>query len=288
MLTQHGFQEQLVWPGSIDRTKARQRRDRERFRDIVRRESYDEAVAFNKHIESRYWDPVFLRNGKREELQGQFGPDVSQAFAIDFLRRHREQPFLLYLPMVLTHGQIFTAPAVPTPLNRAADRPHQEMFGDMLRYADQLIGELVAELERLGLRDNTLVFVASDNGTEKHFHARRNGRLVQGDLYSLTEAGGNVVLLANSPRLIPGGRTMPLADFTDIYPTICELAGVPLSKHIAGWPLVRAPTCWARAGSAAGMDSQRVSRDTRRPRHAVQALFRRPVVRRERGSGGRA
>ena len=229
-LKQHGFDEQLVWPGSINAEKVGAA-EMERFRDIVRRESYEEAVAFNVHIESRYWDPVFLKSGKRETRAGQFGPDVSQAFAIDFLRRHREHPFFLYLPMVLTHGQNFTDPAVPTPLNRSADRPHQEMFADMLQYADRLIGELIAELTRLNLRDNTIVFVASDNGSDKRFVAKRRGRKVRGDLYALTEAGGNVVLLANSPKLVKGGRTLPLADFTDIYPTICEFAGVSHSPQ---------------------------------------------------------
>jgi arylsulfatase A-like enzyme len=229
VLGQHGFDESLVWPGSIDATKL-PAAEMERFADIVLRQSYDEAVAFNRHIESRYWDPVFLRNGKREELKGPFGPDVSLEFALDFLRRHRQRPFFLYLPMVLTHGQSFTQNVVPTPTNRDPNRPHHEMFADMLRYADRQIGEVVAELERLGLRENTIVFIASDNGTESKLSARRNGRVVQGDLYSLSEAGGNVVLLANSPRLVPGGRTIPLADFTDVYPTICELAGAPLAR----------------------------------------------------------
>lgn len=229
-LTGHGFDEHLVWPGSIDFTKL-PAGSRETFADIVRRQSYDEAVAFNQHIESRYWDPVFLRNGRREVLTGQFGPDVSRDFAFDFLRRHKDRPFFLYLPFVLTHGQTFSTPAVPTPHNRSADRPLQDLFADMLRYADSLVGQIVAELDRLGLRDNTIVFIASDNGTEHRFSAKRSGRIVQGDLYALTEAGGNVVLLANSPRRIPGGRTIELADFTDLYPTICELAGVPLSPR---------------------------------------------------------
>jgi arylsulfatase A-like enzyme len=229
-LTQHGFQEHLVWPGSINRDLVPPA-DMARFRDIVRRESYDDAVAFNVHIESRYWNPVFIRNGRRETLAGKFGPDESQAFAIDFLRRHRERPFLLYLPMVLTHGQSFTQNVVPTPANRNGDRPHHEMFADMLRYADSRIAEIIAELDKLALRERTFVFVASDNGTEKGLEARRSGRLVRGDLYSLSEAGGNVVLLANCPARIAGNRTIPLADFTDVYPTLCELAGVPLSPQ---------------------------------------------------------
>jgi arylsulfatase A len=227
-LTRHGFQEQLVWPGSVDTNKIKGA-ELARYWDAVKRESVEETVAFIQHIESRYWDPVFLRNGKREELRGKFGPDVSQQFAFDFLRRHRDRPFLFYYPMVLTHGHAFTHPVVPTPLNLSTNRPHREMFADMLRYADKLVGDFVAELERLGLRENTILFVASDNGTEKSFHARRHGREVTGGLYTLTEAGGNVVLLANSPKLIRGGRTLSLADFSDVYPTVCELAGVPLA-----------------------------------------------------------
>lgn len=227
-LTHHGFMESLVWPGSMDQDHVGEE-EMTRFRDAIRREAVDETGAAISKIESRYWDPVFLRNGKREVHPGKFGPDIAQEFAVDFLRRHQDQPFLLYVPMLLTHGKTFTTPVVPTPLNLTPGRPGQEMFADMLRYGDKLIGDLVAEIERLGLRDNTIILVASDNGTESRFRARRNGRQVQGALYTLTEPGGNVVLLANSPKHIPGGRTIPLADFTDIYPTVCELAGIPLS-----------------------------------------------------------
>ena len=229
-LSEHGFAEHLVWPGSVDADIVHGA-ERQRFEDSVRRESIDETVAFIQHSESRYWNPVLLRNGRREVHPGRFGPDLAQAFARDFLERHRNRQFFLYLPMVLVHGQTFTVPAVPTPLNRDPNRPNQEMFADMLRYADRLVGEVVSELERLGLRDNTIVFVASDNGTEKSFRARRSGRIVSGGLYTLTEPGGNVVLLANCPKRIPGGRTLPLADFTDVYPTVCELTRTPPSTR---------------------------------------------------------
>jgi arylsulfatase A-like enzyme len=227
VLREHGFTEHLAWPGSVDADQVRGA-ERERYWDAVRRESVEETVAFIQHIESRYWDPVFIRNGRREVHPGKFGPDVAHAYALDFLRRNRDRPFLLYLPMVLVHGETYTRPVVPTPDNRTPGRSEQQMFADMLRYGDRLVGEIVAELENLGLRENTIVFVASDNGTESRFKARRNGRVVPGGLYTLTEAGGNVVLLANAPARIPGGRTLPLADFTDVYPTVCELAGVPV------------------------------------------------------------
>jgi arylsulfatase A-like enzyme len=231
VLTAHGFDEQLVWPGSLDTNKVKGA-DLAKYWDAVKREDAPETTAYIQNIESRYWDPVFLRNGKREEHPGKFGPDVTQEFAFDFLKRHREKPFMLYYPMVLTHGATFTVPVVPTPDHPEKGLSHEEMFANMLRYADKLVGQFVEELDKLGLRENTIVFVASDNGTEKSFHARRNGREVTGGLYTLTEAGSDVVLLANSPKLVPAGRVLPLADFTDLYPTFCELAEVPLSpKH---------------------------------------------------------
>ncbi|MBI5397206.1 MAG: sulfatase-like hydrolase/transferase [Verrucomicrobia bacterium] len=229
VLRRHGFDEHVVWPGEVDRDKVAPA-DYEKFLAAVRADSVEGTAPFVRQIESRYWDPVLLRNGRRERLAGRFGPDVMQEAAFDFVRRHRERPFVLYYPMVLTHGRTFTEPVVPTPLNMDPNRPHQAMYADMVRYADQLVGRFVESLDKLGLRDRTIVFVATDNGTEKSMVARRNGRKVTGGLYQLTEAGGDVVLFANCPKLLPGGRTVALADFTDIYPTVCELAGVPPPK----------------------------------------------------------
>lgn len=232
VLGSHGFDEHLVWPGSLDRDRMDEG-DWSRFRDAVARDSVEDTLPFIERIESRYWDPVFLRQGVRERHAGRFGPDISQEFAIDFFRRHRDRPFLLYLPFVLTHGAYYPHPVSSTPLDREEDRPHDEMLADMLRYADALVGGLVEEIARLGLRDNTILVVASDNGTEKSLSTRRDGREVAGGLYQMNEAGGSVALLANCPARIPGGRVLPLADFTDLYPTFCELAGVPLDpSHV--------------------------------------------------------
>ncbi len=232
VLTQHGFQEQLVWPGSIDRERVDDTFWKSYQEAIVRRDAPFLTEATRK-IESRYWDPVLLRNGRRERAEGRFGPDMFAEFAVDFVRRHREGPFFLYYPMVLTHGQNASEPVVATPANRAAP-PQEEKakFADMVRYADKQIGEFFDELDKLGLRDNTIVFVASDNGTEKSISARANGRTVQGGLYQINEPGGNVPIMVNCPARIAGGRTAPLTDFTDVFPTICDLTHCPRPKDV--------------------------------------------------------
>lgn len=227
VLARHGFQQQLVWPGSIDRDRVDEA-FLTAFREAIERRDAGWLATANRHIESRYWDPVVLRDGRRERLAGQFGPDAFAEFARAFVATRRGEPFLLYWPMVLTHGQSFLEHTVPTPANRDAFPPDEHaQFAAMLRYADRQVGEFIAHLERLGLREDTLVFVASDNGTEPSLSARAHGRRVQGGLYQLTEAGGNVPLVVNCPARIVGGRTAPLADFTDLLPTLCDLTGAP-------------------------------------------------------------
>jgi arylsulfatase A len=224
-LKRHGFDEHVVWPDSVDPAYMDDEKRRQ-FSRAIAEHDVPATQSFIKHVESRYWNPVVIRNGQREILQGRYGPDVFQEAAFDFLRRHRERPFLLYYPMVLTHGQTFSHPAIPTPDNRNADRPTKEIYGEMVSYADKLVGQLAAELDRLDLRKNTIVVVATDNGTESSLSARRSGRVVQGGLYSMVESGINVGLLFNAPGRITGGRTVALADFTDIFPTLCDLTGV--------------------------------------------------------------
>jgi arylsulfatase A-like enzyme len=203
------------------------------FHQAIERNDAEFLTQATRNIESRYWDPVLLRNGKRERATGRFGPDVFAEFAADFVHRHREGPFFLYYPVVLTHGQSASEHTVLTPKNREAPpKEDKEQFADMLRYADQKVGEFVDMLTSEGLRENTIVFVASDNGTEQSISARANGRTVQGGLYLINEAGGNVALMANCPARIPGGRTASLADFTDILPTICDLTETAKPKGV--------------------------------------------------------
>jgi arylsulfatase A-like enzyme len=232
VIRQHGFDEYLLWPGSLDRDRVSDDEYRH-FMERVLANDFAFTTEMIRRIESRYWDVVTLDHRQQRRVhRGRFGPDVFQEAAYDFIRRHRDQPFLLYLPSPLTHGWTFTDPVTPTPWNMDTDRPDLDMYRDMVRYADHLVGQLVEELERQDILDRTIVFVATDNGTESSFSARFQGRVVPGELYRMTEPGGNVPLIVYGPQRIPGGRTIRLADFSDLLPTFCELAGVPLPEGV--------------------------------------------------------
>lgn len=278
-LRQHGFEEHLVWPGELDRDKVPPT-EYEKFLAAIQADSAEGTGPFLRLIQSRYWDPVLARDGRLERHEGRFGPDVLQEAALDFIRRHRQHPFLLYYPMVLTHGKTFTEPVVPTPLNMDSGRPAKAMYADMVRYADRLVGQIVQELVALGIRERTLLFVATDNGTEASIVARRGGKDSPGGLYQLTEAGGDVALLANCPERIPGGRTIALADFTDIHPTICDLTGVPRPTNVvfdghSHAPVLRGDPCAtpARAWILNQQATTRVVRDPRFKLYSTGGFF---------------
>ncbi len=177
----------------------------------------------------RYWDPYVLQNGERLETAGKFGPDIFADYLINFMGRRRDRPFFAYYSTILTH-----IPVVKTPHNRDQNLTPREQFAGMLRYADHLIGRLVDALEEQGQRENTIVFIAVDNGTDngtdqrafQSLGGRINGRISGEGIYSLTERGINVPLIANCPKLVPPGRESDdLMDASDILPTLAALAG---------------------------------------------------------------
>jgi arylsulfatase A-like enzyme len=179
---------------------------------------------------SRYADPVIVENGrKREELEDKYGPDVFRDFINDWIERHKDQPFFVYYPMALVHS-----PFVPTPDSEAwatnRDQRDDRYFADMVNYMDKIVGQIIGQLEELGLRENTLVMFVGDNGTHKSIQSAIGDRIVQGDKGETTDAGTHVPFIANWPGTAPSGSLCSdLIDFSDFYPTLAEAAGVKVA-----------------------------------------------------------
>jgi len=177
----------------------------------------------------RYANPSITYDGQvRPFKNGEYGPDLTSDYALEFITRHKSGPFLLYYPMILTHGPFEPTPESPDYLGRAPDRGKQAHFADMVAYMDKLIGRLVAHLEELGLRENTLILFTGDNGTGKGIvSATEQKGEVEGGKASTAVADMHVPLIANWPGKISSGRTCgDLVDLTDFLPTICAAAGV--------------------------------------------------------------
>ncbi|HID75571.1 MAG TPA: hypothetical protein EYP56_06190 [Planctomycetaceae bacterium] len=168
---------------------------------------------------SRYWHPSIVNGGRYVPTKpDDYGPDIFTDFVIDFMRRHREEPFFVYYPMCLTH-----APHWPTPdsLRSGADkfRHTKANFQANVEYMDKLVGRIVAALDRIGLRRRTVIFFTGDNGTGG------NGK------GQPTELGARVPMIVNCPGLVkPLGRRQELVDLSDVFPTLMDLAGAEIPQ----------------------------------------------------------
>jgi arylsulfatase A len=92
---------------------------------------------------------------------------------------------------------------------------------------DKQVGLVVAELEKLGLREKTLVLFSGDNGTATGYPAPIGGRMVNGHKASMLEGGSRVPLIASWPGTTPAGKvSKDIVSFADPHATFLELAGV--------------------------------------------------------------
>lgn len=209
---------------------------------LPQRLGFDESCLWqHTRRPARYANPGLEYNGvERDFSEGEYGPKLVNDFAIDFVTLNKHKPFFLYYPMILTHG-----PYAPTPDSddwnpRACDDMdghNLNHFGDMVAYMDKMIGKLIATLDELGIRDNTLVLFLGDNGTGRDITSQFKGRPYQGGKGLTNARGTHVPLIVNWPAQVPAGKVnSDLIDSTDFLPTLCEVAGakVPASLTIDG------------------------------------------------------
>ncbi|MBM4076698.1 MAG: arylsulfatase, partial [Planctomycetes bacterium] len=176
----------------------------------------------------RYANPGLEINGVEWDfLNGEYGPDLINDFAIDFVTRKKDESFLLYYPMMLTH-----APYQPTPDSKnwdpkligERDNDQEPHFKDMVEYMDKLIGKLIGKLDELHIREKTLIIFLGDNGTKRGTRSMMGDRVVIGGKGTTTAAGMHVPLIASWPSRIRSSVHEQLVDSTDFLPTLLDAA----------------------------------------------------------------
>ena len=169
-------------------------------------------------VPSRFWHPAVTHNGKLVETDADdFAPDLYTDYLIDFIERYQDQPFLAYFPMNLVHD--IAGGGLPTISRQGPGSNKGGSLEDLNIYVDMLVGRIVDQLDRLNLRDNTIVIFASDNGTSgaSKMHA--------------TEEGPRVPFIVNGPGLIKKrGATDALMEFADVFPTLIDYSNTELPK----------------------------------------------------------
>jgi arylsulfatase A-like enzyme len=138
--------------------------------------------------------------------------------AVAFIEAHRDERFFLYFAHSFPHVPHFTS-------REHAGKSEGGLYGDVVEDLDRSVGEVLDALARLGLAEDTLVIVTSDNGADYNgspgFTRGRKGETYEG--------GMRVPLIARWPAKIPRGVvTDEIAMNIDVFPTLLGLAGVPL------------------------------------------------------------
>lgn len=187
----------------------------------------------------RYANPGLERQGVEEDYSGgEYGPDLINDFALGFVTRHKNRPFFLYYPMILTHD-----PFQPTPGSGDWDPKAKgervnlsvKHFADMTSYMDRMIGRLDAKLAELGIRNQTLVLFLGDNGTHHSVTSRFRGKDYRGGKGTTTARGTHVPLFVSWPGMIKKGKACKdLVGAVDFLPTLCEAAGIPSPESCDG------------------------------------------------------
>ena len=168
---------------------------------------------------NRYADAYINTREGSKAYKDKFGPDVYTDFLVEFMKKHKDKPMMLYFPMALTHGPLTNTPDEPN----AADK-HKAM----VRYTDKLVGRLVKAIDDLKIRERTIIIFTTDNGSGGRRTGTLNGRKIRGGKGKESEAGCCEPFIVNCPGLVPTGVTDALTDFTDMLPTFAELGGAKL------------------------------------------------------------
>ena len=218
----------------------------------------------DQHHAHLFYPTFVLKNEERVQLrnvvpnEGEWGQgvasvkiDYTPALMVDetigFIDRHKDEPFFLYLSYTLPHAnneawrETGDGTAVPD-YGIYADKPWSKQDkgqAAMVTYLDDMVGKVVARLEKHGLIDNTIIFFTSDNGP--HSEAGNNPTFfdangpVAGIKRSMYDGGIRVPLVVQWPGKIKAGTVSKrVTGQVDFMATAAELAGEELTLPTNG------------------------------------------------------
>ncbi len=214
---------------------------------------FDEAiVSMGRHFD-------FETTPKTDYPKGQYLADFLTDRAVDFITRHKDRPFFLYLPHFGVHSP---HQAKPELVARFKNKPgvgghNNPVYAAMIASVDESVGRVMATLEALKLAENTVLIFTSDNGGVGGYE-REGIKKNSGDVTdnaplrhgkgSLYEGGTRVPFIARWPgRIAPGSVCDTPTIHVDVYPTLVALAGgkMPAGQVADGEsfaPLLRDPS----------------------------------------------
>lgn len=236
-------------------------------------QGFEEFYGYNcQRFAHRYYPAHLWHNSEKIVLEGNgwvektiYAPDVIQKETISFIENNRDNPFFLFMPIVMPHAEL-AAPEdeiiqkyrakfgdekphlagenseYGTGMNISAYQSHptpHAAFAAMVERMDVYVGEVLSKLEELGMDENTLIIFASDNGAHQEggadpdfFDSNGPYRGHKRDLY---EGGVRTPMIAWWPgKIKAGSQSDHISAFWDLLPTFADVAGGDVPNDIDG------------------------------------------------------
>ncbi len=197
--------------------------------------TYDECLWFDDPWYRPGRDPgspvVEGRKGQRLHETEQLTYDVRRNIDVEFNRRaarfveqssQAQRPFFLYFNHSMLHFPV-------VPRDEYKGRSGNGDWADSLLELDGDFGELLDQIDRLGLRDNTIVVFAGDNGNEEYLLHRGTAGFWEGSLFTGMEGSLRTPCLVRWPGHVASGRqSNEIMHVTDWFTTLLSMADIPV------------------------------------------------------------
>jgi arylsulfatase A-like enzyme len=197
-------------------------------------------VDYHSHIDQvgylDWWDGDKIKNEEG------YSTDLITEHSVNFIKRHKDEPFLLYIPHEAPHGpfQGRLSKAERTvgwkdgakQKGKMSEEELNNIYKEMVEVMDEGVGKVMATLKELNLDKNTLIFFCSDNGASRKVGS--NGGL-RGYKSTLWEGGHRVSAMAWYPGKIKHNQVNNETILTmDLFPTIMDFVGAKTPEGLDG------------------------------------------------------
>ena len=209
---------------------------------VPNRQGFDEWLGYlNQRNAHSYYPPYLWHNEEKQILEKnangqrkQYSHDLFTDFALNFIRRHKNRPFFLYLPYTVPHAK-YEIPSTD-PYTDKSWPDDAKVHAAMITRMDADVGRIMSLLKDLAIDSKTLVFFCSDNGAANRWEGifDSSGAL-RGRKRDMYEGGIRTPMIVRWPGRVPAGETSDAVwYFADVLPTLAELLGVKPPDNIDG------------------------------------------------------
>ncbi|MCY2989754.1 MAG: sulfatase-like hydrolase/transferase [Planctomycetota bacterium] len=167
--------------------------------------------------------------------------DLITGHVLEFLRENKDRPFFCYVPFHIVHAPLQAKDSDLAGVDAKVTDETKRVYAAMVQAMDKNVAAILAEIDKLGLRDNTIVVFTSDNG------ATKEGSNVpfRGGKHTIFEGGTHLPTVIHWPKgRLAGRRWDGLCGALDMFPTLMAMAGLqmPVTRPLDGksiWPALR-------------------------------------------------